>query len=96
MVLRIIVACLLFAGCSHRTQPKGWLSVEKAPMRVILVDNEKDIDINTVNMVISHFKGVKYNACSFNSDTKIGIMFDAKSCKQDILTRDIKWNQSEK
>jgi len=96
MIVRILITSLVFTGCSHRNQPKGWLSVEKAPMRVILVDNEKDIDINTVNMVISHFKGVKYEECNFNGDTRIGIMFDAKSCKQDTLSRSVNWNHQKK
>jgi hypothetical protein len=64
---------LALIGCSQGIQPKAWLSVEKAPMRVIIVDNEKDIEPETVHRIISQLKGIEYESYQFNSGTNIGV-----------------------
>ena len=63
----------IIIGCAQKIQPKGWLSVEKPPMRVILVDNEKDINQNMVHMVIGHVAMEKYKDYKFNDKAEISV-----------------------
>ena len=67
----------LVIGCSQRPQPKAWVSVEKPPMRVIFVDNEHDIHSDTVHRLVNQIKGIKFEDIDFNSETMIGIQYDA-------------------
>ncbi len=77
MLLGIIV------GCSDKLQPKAWLSVEKAPMRVIIVDNEKDITPATINMVIRQVHQTSYKDYQFNPTTAVSVTADYSAEKQD-------------
>ena len=69
----VFMGVLGVIGCSQSIQPKAWLSVEKAPMRVILVDNERDISPQTVHMVIDHLNHIKYENYQFNSNTGVTV-----------------------
>ncbi len=76
---RLIPIVFIVSGCSQHSQPKGWLSVEKSPIRVIIVDNEKDIEPGLIHRVISSVKTTKYEDVDFNENTNIGINFDANA-----------------
>ena len=73
VVILVAIGIVSIIGCSQGIQPKAWLSVEKAPMRVILVDNEKDISPETVHMVIDHLNMIKYEDYQFNSNTGVSV-----------------------
>ena len=66
----------LVIGCSTKPQPKAWLSIEKAPMRVIFVDNERDIKSETVHRLVNQMKDMKFDKVEFNQDTFIGMDHD--------------------
>lgn len=63
-------------GCSPKAQPKGWVSVEKPPMRVIVLDNEEDITPETIEMIIRYVGKQPYRDYRFNETTQIGVGFD--------------------
>lgn len=73
IVVLSFMAIVAIIGCSQSIQPKAWLSVEKAPMRVIVVDNEKDIEPEVIHMIIDHLENIKYENYHFNTETGIGI-----------------------
>ena len=75
--MRYLVLVFLITGCSTLPQHKAWVSVEKAPMRVILVDNEKDIDPQDVCVIVDKLKDIKYEDYQFNDSTSISVNYDA-------------------
>ncbi len=89
IVILVYFVIVILVGCSHKIQPKAWMSVEKAPMRVIIVDNEKDIDSATIHMVIDHLRSVPYKDYQFNSETGIGINHNVDYSRQDHTSSSI-------
>jgi hypothetical protein len=73
IVILVTMGTVGMIGCAQKIQPKAWLSVEKAPMRVIIVDNEKDINPETVHMIVDHLMSVDYKDYKFNDKTNIGV-----------------------
>ena len=79
LVLIFIVAIQLIGmiiGCTPKAQPKGWVSVEKPPMRVIVFDNEEDIKQETIRMIMKEVGSQKYESYPFNETTQVGVGFD--------------------
>ena len=67
------IGLVVLIGCAQKIQPKAWLSVEKSPMRVIIVDSEKDITPETIHMVVDHVMNVDYKDYQFNDNTGISV-----------------------
>ena len=86
VVILLVMGAVVLIGCAQKIQPKAWLSVEKAPMRVILVDNEKDITPQTVHMVIDHVNSVDYRDYKFNDNTGISLHSDVNDQRHSSST----------
>ena len=90
-VLFFIIAIQLvgFLGCSFRPQPKAMVSVEKPPMRVVIVDDENDIDPATVLMIMK-FVGIQpYQNYQFNEFTGLGVEYNAQHHRAETRAVDI-------
>ena len=87
MLILSIMLLGIIIGCSNRLQPKAWLSVEKAPMRVIIVDNEKDITPATINMVIRQVHHTSFKDYKFNPYTGVSVTTDHSALKEDHASR---------
>jgi len=91
LILSIMLIGII-VGCSQRLQPKAWLSVEKAPMRVIIVDNEKDITPATINMVIRQVHQTGYKDYQFNPTTGVSISTDHSVMREDHTSSKLEVN----
>ena len=77
LIFIILIQLLgIIIGCAPKAQPKGWVSVEKAPMRVIVFDNEADIKTETIRMIMREVGSQKYEKATFNETVQIGAGFD--------------------
>ena len=83
VVILVVMGIVALIGCGHKIQPKAWLSIEKAPMRVIIVDNEKDISPATIKMIMNHVGSMQYEDYQFNSSTNVGLSHDVDFSRQD-------------
>jgi hypothetical protein len=76
MAILVLGSNILLVGCVNRSQYKGWVSVEKAPIRVIVVDSEKDVDPKLTLDIINAVSLVPFNKIDFNQKTEIGVNTD--------------------
>ena len=83
-VLILIVLLYALTACSYRQEPKGWVSVEKAPMRVIVVDNEHDITPEVIHRLVDQVKSVPYHDYKFNDGVSIGVDYKS-SIKHEVI-----------
>ena len=63
----------IIVGCSYRHKPVGWVSIEKPPMRVILVDSQKDVDPKTVYRIMDSMNNMPYKNYKFNEGVGISV-----------------------
>ena len=80
----------MLVACGTKPQPKAWVSMEKPPMRVIIIDNERDIDPGTIDMMFKHMAKIPYRKTEFNDDTTIGIHYDTDIHKHESNIQEIK------
>ena len=85
----LLNAFALIVGCSYRHPPKAMMSIEKAPMRVILIDDSHDIDPKTIQMVMRYIGSQAYHDYQFNEFTGLGIDYDAQEAKSDAVSRSV-------
>ena len=90
-LLIITIFALLLTAC-NRHQPKAWVSVEKAPMRVIYVDYYKDINESTVKYLARCLRDVKFNNYKFNEVTGINVKTCYKLDYKDEVTKTLNKN----
>jgi hypothetical protein len=73
----ILILVLAATGCTTKHQPKGWVSITKAPMRVIVVDDEKDVDPDTIQMIMRYVGSQSYKEYYFNDHVGISTDYSA-------------------
>ena len=71
----IIISALLLSGCAEK--PKAWLSIEKPPIRVILIDTDSDINVSTIRMLMREVKQYPYADVQFNPDISVNVNYNA-------------------
>ena len=64
-------------GCT-RHQPKAYVCVEKAPLKVTYIDYHKDISPATIDMLIQRAKHFKDSDYPLNNSNTVVIGYDAK------------------
>ncbi len=69
VIIFIMVAIVIYAitGCS--SQKKSWVSIEKAPMRVIYIDDEMDPIF--INGLVDYVGSQEYKDYYFNESTVV-------------------------
>ena len=90
IVILVFLGIVGIIGCGHKIRPKGWLSVEKPPIRVILVDSESDIDEATVCMVLDKVSRLDYRDVKFNESTTVGVNTEYIVNRTDNITTSLK------
>ena len=71
IIIFLIVIIFVYAitGCSQVSKKKSWVSIEKAPMRVIYVDDEMDTVF--INGLVDYVGKQEYKDYYFNESTVV-------------------------
>ena len=89
MALLIAGSNILLVGCVSKKPYRGFLMVEKPPIRIIVIDADKDIDSDLVDSVTDMAMLVPYKRTQFNPTTEIGVHTDYKHDFSDVIERKI-------
>ena len=89
MALLIAGSNILLVGCAIKKPYRGFLMVEKPPIRIIVIDADKDIDPDLVDSVTDMAMLVPYRKTEFNPKTEIGVRTDYRHDFSDVIERKI-------
>ena len=65
-------------GCSHKPQAKGYVCVEKSPIKITYIDYHKEITPNTVRDIVNQAHEFPYKNQKMNENNNVIISYDAK------------------
>ncbi len=85
VIIFIMVAIVLYVitGCSQINQHRAWVSVEKAPMRIIYVDDSDKMDHIFIGKLVNHVGSQEYKDYYFNESTSISIAGNRSDIESD-------------
>ncbi len=71
---------LIFVGCGQKApENKSWLSVEKAPMRVVIVCDDEDLTPELINRTIKDIRSIPYKDYYFNENMSVSATGNSQS-----------------
>ncbi len=68
-------AVLLLSGCSYRHKPRGYVCIEKPPIKTTYVDFDKDITPETVRMMMNETHRFTYRDMKLNERNEITVNY---------------------
>ncbi len=72
----LAVSLLLLFGCAQ-PQPKGYVSIEKSPIKITYIDYHNDITPYTVQVLVNQVKNVPYKSHDLNEKNEVIIGYSA-------------------
>ena len=73
----LLLVSLLLNGCSYVPHPKGYVCVEKPPIKVTYIDYHKDITAKTVHDMMNDTKAFKWQPSTVNEKNEVIVDYNA-------------------
>ena len=89
VVILIFIGICIVVGCTQAIQPKAWVSIEKPPIKIVIVDNEKDITPETIDMLLQHTRRFQYQNYKFNENTNVGFTHNVDYNRVDNVAKSV-------
>ena len=83
------LAIALLQGCAGKHQLKSYVSVEKAPMKVVYIDYSQDIDPDDVDRYIRAVSLVPFHDYQINDTSTVDVRYNVSASSDHKLARSI-------
>ena len=90
-----LLALASLQGCAGKHEPKSYVSVEKAPMKVVYIDYSRDIKATDVDRYIRAVSNVPYQDIKLNENSVVDVRYNVSAASDHSSATALNLNKGE-